>query len=74
MSVPMLWLDVLGQWTFFQTWTAAFFDTWVFQEPQYLAFIHLYGQKTKISLETMVYSFINIADNRGFFPSRRKLQ
>lgn len=43
MPVLMLCLNALGQWIFFQTWTAVFFDTWIFQEPQYPAFIHICG-------------------------------
>lgn len=71
-SVLMLRPDVFGQCIFFQTWTAIFPGTSVFQELQSFAFIHTYGLKITIreanplSLESMVSSIINRADQKGF--------
>lgn len=79
MSVLMLWPDAFGQCMLFQTWTAIFLGTWVFQEPQFLAFIHVYGLKTTIReasafpLESMVSSIINRADQKGFLSQQKKM-
>lgn len=79
MSVLMLWPDVFGQCIFFQTWTAIFLGTWVLQESQSLAFIHVYGLKTTIreakalSLESVVSSIINRANQKGFLSWQKKM-